>query len=103
MREYRFLIDSDSQAASKFFPDKRIVTLTQAKLSPAASDAAVVARARELGCILSRRMGPTLRKRSSCSFKNRSERTCYDLFGLVVIPNSTAIQERVLSGHSATL
>ena len=33
MREYKFLFDNDSQAAAKFFPEKRVITLAQAKVS----------------------------------------------------------------------
>ena len=32
MREYKFS-DNDSHAAAKFLPDKRVITLAQAKLS----------------------------------------------------------------------
>jgi uncharacterized membrane protein YebE (DUF533 family) len=52
MREYKFLFDNDSQAAAKFFPEKRVITLAQAWISAAASDAVIVARARELGTII---------------------------------------------------
>jgi len=33
MREYKFLFDNDSHAAAKFFPDKRVITLAQIKVS----------------------------------------------------------------------
>ena len=33
MREYKFLFDNDSHAAAKFFPEKRVITLAQAKVS----------------------------------------------------------------------
>jgi hypothetical protein len=103
MREYKFLFDNDSQAAAKFFPDKRVITLTQAKLSTAAPDAEIVARARELGSIIVTANGDDY-EREIKRFLQKSQRNdCYDLFGLVVIPNPAAIQERVLPGLSAKL
>jgi hypothetical protein len=50
--DYKFLFDNDSRAAENFFPDKRVITLTEAKLSTAASDADIFAGARELGAII---------------------------------------------------
>jgi hypothetical protein len=32
MREYKFFFDKDSQAAAKFFPERRVITLAQAKV-----------------------------------------------------------------------
>jgi hypothetical protein len=101
MREYRFLIDNDSQAASKFFPEKHVVTLAQAKLPLPRSDAEVVARARELGCIIVTANGADSEKEIKLFLQKSQRKDCYDLFGLVVIPNTAAIQERVLSGISA--
>lgn len=72
MREYKFLFDNDSQAAAKFFPEKRVVTLAQAKLSPAASDATIVARASELGSIIVT-AATTTKRGSNDSFRNRNE------------------------------
>ena len=103
MREYKFLFDNDSHAAAKFFPDKRVITLAQAKLSPTASDSEIVARARELEAIIVTANGDDYEKEIK-KFLQRSQRNdCYDLFGLVVIPNPAAIQERVLPGLSAKL
>ena len=98
MREYRFLIDNDSQAASVHFPEKRVVTLAQAMLDRAAPDSAVVARAREMGCIIVPANGPDFEKEIKQFLQKSQRKDCYDLFGLVVIPNAAAIQERVLPG-----
>ena len=101
MREYEFLFDNDSQAAARFFPEKRVITLAQAKVSTAASDAEIVARARELGAIIVTANGEDYEKEIK-RFLHKSQRNdCYDLFGLVVIPNPAAIQEKVLPGLAA--
>jgi Domain of unknown function (DUF5615) len=103
MREYRFLIDNDSQSAAVYFPEKRVVTLAQAKLSQAAPDSEVVAAARELECVIVTANGTDF-EREIKQFLQRSQRKdCFDLFGLVVIPNAAAIQARVLPGLSDKL
>jgi hypothetical protein len=103
MREYRFLIDNDSQAASVYFPEKRVVTLAQAKLNPAAPDSQVVAAAREMECIIVTANGPDFEKEIKHFLQRSQRKDCYDLFGLVVIPNPAAIQARVLPGLSDKL
>jgi hypothetical protein len=103
MREYKFLFDNDSHAAAKFFPEKRVITLAQAKVSTAASDAEIVARARELGAIIVTANGEDYEKEIKRFLQKSQRNDCYDLFGLVVIPNPAAIQERVLPGLGAKL
>jgi hypothetical protein len=103
MREYRFLIDNDSQAASVYFPEKRVVMFTQAKLNPAAPDSQVVATAREMGCTIVTANGPDFEKEIKQFLQKSQRKDCYDLFGLVVIPNAAAIQARVLPGLSDKL
>jgi hypothetical protein len=98
LRNYRFLIDNDSQAASVYFPEKRVVTLAQAKLDRAAPDSAVVARAREMECIIVTANGSDFEKEIKQFLQKSQRNDCYDLFGLVVIPNTAAIQARVLPG-----
>jgi hypothetical protein len=77
MREYKFLFDNDSQAAAKFFPEKRVVTLAQAKLSPAASDATIVARARELGSIIVTANGDDYEKEIKRFLQKSQRNDCY--------------------------
>ena len=103
MREYKFLFDNDSQAAARFFPEKRVITLAQAKVSTAASDAEIVTRARELGAIIVTANGEDFEKEIKRFLQKSQRNDCYDLFGLVVIPNPAAIQERVLLGLAARL
>ena len=103
MRGYRFLIDNDSQSASVYFPEKRVVTFAQAKLNEAAPDSEVVATARELGCTIVTANGPHFEKEIKQSLQKSQRKDCYDLFGLVVIPNPAAIQARVLPGLSDRL
>lgn len=103
MREYKFLFDNDSHAAAKFFPEKRVIALAQAKVSTAASDAEIVARARELGAIIVTANGEDYEKEIKRFLQKSQRNDCYDLFGLVVIPNPAAIQERVLPGLAAKL
>ena len=103
MREYKFLFDNDSQAAAKFFPEKRVITLAQAKLSHATSDAKIVARARELEAIIVTANGDDYEKEIKRFLQKSQRNDCYDLFGLVVIPNPAATQERVLPELSAKL
>lgn len=103
MREFRFLIDNDSQAAAAFFPEKRVVTLSQAKLSQAAPDSEVVAAARELGCIIVTANGADFEKEIKQFLQRSQRKDCFDLFGLVVIPNAAAVQARVLPGLSEKL
>jgi hypothetical protein len=98
MREYRFLIDNDSQAASAHFPEKCVVMLAQAKLARAAPDTAVVARAREMGCIIVTANGPDFEKEIKHFLQKSQRKDCFDLYGLVVIPNAATIQARVLPG-----
>jgi len=98
MREYRFLIDNDSQSASVYFPEKRVVTFAQAKLNPAAPDSDVVATAREMECIIVTANGPDFEKEIKQFLQRSQRKDCFDLFGLVVIPNPAAIQARVLPG-----
>ncbi len=103
MREYKFLLDNDSQATARFFPAKRVITLAQAKLSPAASDAEIVARARELGAIIVTANGDDYEKEIKRFLQKSQRNYCYDLYGLVVVPNRAATQERVLPGIAAKL
>ncbi len=103
MRGYKFLIDNDSRAASVYFPEKRVVTFAQAKLNEAATDSEVVATARELGCTIVTANGPHFEKEIKQSLQKSQRKDCYDLFGLVVIPNPAAIQARVLPGLSDRL
>jgi hypothetical protein len=103
MRGYKFLFDNDSQSAAKFFPEKRVITLAQAKLSPASSDAKIVVRARELGAIIVTANGDDYEKEIKRFLQKSQRNDCYDLFGLVVIPNPAATQDRVLPGLSAKL
>ena len=104
MREYKFLFDNDSQAAeTKFFPEKRVITLAQAELFYATSDAKIVARARELEAIIVTANGEDYEKEIKRFLQKSQRNDCYDLFGLVVIPNPAAIQERVLPGLAAKL
>jgi hypothetical protein len=98
MRGYRFLIDNDSQRAAQFFPAKRVVTLAQAKLHSSAADAEIVARAWEAECTIVTANGPDFEKRISQFLRKTQRKDCHDLFGLVVIPNAAAIQDRVLPG-----
>jgi hypothetical protein len=103
MKEYKFLFDNDSQMATKFFPNKRAITLAQAKISPAASDAEIVAEARELQAIIVTANGDDYEKEIRRFLQKSQRNDCYDLFGLLVIPNPSAIQERVLPNLAAKL
>ena len=102
MREYRFLIDNDSQSASVYF-QKRVVTFAQAKLNQAAPDSEVVATAREMECIIVTANDWT--PKGIKQFLQKSQRKdCFDLFGLCPAPpNPAAIQARVLPGLSDKL
>jgi hypothetical protein len=103
MRKYRFLIDNDSQAASQYFPGKRVVSLSQAKLASSASDAEVVAAAWEMECIIVTANGPDFEKEIQRFLQKTQQNDCHDLFGLVVIPNPSAVQDRVLPGLTRKL
>lgn len=103
MRKYRFLIDNDSQAASQHFPEKRVVSLSEAKLPSSAPDAEVVAAAWELECILVTANGPDFEKEIERFLQKTQQNDCHDLFGLVVIPNAAAAQSRVLPGLAKKL
>jgi hypothetical protein len=103
MREYRFLIDNDSQSASVYFPEKRVVTFAHAKLSQDAPDSEVVATAREMECTIVTANGPDFEKEIKQFLQKSQRKDCFDLFGLVVIPNPAAIQARVLPGLSDKL
>ena len=39
MSPYKFLIDNDSSSTARYFPGKRVITVSQAKLEPNALDA----------------------------------------------------------------
>lgn len=103
MRGYRFLIDNDSQAASKYFPKKRVVTFAEAGLSHDSPDSVVVARARDLECIIVTANGPDFESEIKRFLQKSQRKDCYDLFGLVVIPNIAAIQARDLPKLSGRL
>ena len=103
MRKYKFLIDNDSQAASRFFPDKRAISLSQAKLDSSASDAEVVAAAWDMECIIVTANGQDFEKEIKQFLQKTQREDCHDLFGLVVIPNAAAIQNRVLPGLAGKL
>lgn len=96
MRGYRFLIDNDSQAASSYFPEKRVVTFAQAKFTQSTPDSSVVASAHQLGCIIVTANGPDFEREIRRYLQKSQRKSCYDLFGLVVIPNHAAIHARVL-------
>src|SRR5579863_1486161 len=103
MRKYRFLIDNDSQAAAQYFPEKRVVSLSQAKLASSASDAEVVNAAWDLECIIVTANGQDFEREIDQFLQRTREKDCHDLFGLVVIPNAAAIQDRVLPGLAKKL
>src|SRR3954468_13587672 len=84
-----------------FSADKRVITLAQAKISPAAPDAEIIAEARELGAIIVTANGDDYGKEIKRFLQKSQKNDCYDLFGLVVIPNPAAIQERVLPDSMA--
>ena len=86
-----------------YFPEKRVVTFAQAKLNPAAPDSQVVATAREMGCMIVTANGPDFEKEIKQFLQKSQRKDCYDLFGLVVIPNAAATQARVLPGLSDKL
>jgi len=95
---YKFLIDNDSSSTAKYFPRKRVITISQAKLEPNALDAKVVERAYDLECIIVTANGQDF-EAAMRKFLSRTQRKdCHDLFGLVVIPNQAAIQSCVLPG-----
>jgi hypothetical protein len=96
VRGYRFLIDNDSQAASKYFPKKRVVTFAAANLNHDSPDSLIVARARELECIIVTANGADFEPEIKRLLQKSQRKDCYDLFGLVVIPNASAAQARVL-------
>ncbi len=60
---YRFLIDRSSAKAHSLFPDRRTLSLGEAKLSEEVSDAAIVERAAELQAIIVTANGETFCKR----------------------------------------
>jgi hypothetical protein len=96
MTKYRFLIDNDSQSASRFFPAKRVVTLHRAGLEPNASDSDIVEKACDLECIIVTANGQHFEREIRKALLKTKKKSCHDLFGLVVIPNPSAVQERVL-------
>ena len=93
MGDYRFLIDNDSQAASMYFPQKRVVTFAQAKLNQARPTPKSSRQPVRWNASSSQRTGRTLREIKQ--FLQKSQRKdCFDLFGLVVIPNPAATPRR---------
>ena len=80
-----------------------MVTFAQAKLNQAAPDSEVVATAREMECIIVTANGPDFEREIKQSLQKSQRKDCFDLFGLVVIPNPGATQERVLPGLSGKL
>lgn len=96
MSAYRFFIDNDSSSAARYFPKEHVVTLRQSGLEPTATDASVVQRAYELGCIIVTANGPHFEAEMRKFLSKTKRKDCHDLYGLVVIPNEAAIQERVL-------
>jgi hypothetical protein len=103
MSHYRFLIDNDSTASASFFPKGRVVTLHQAGLEPSASDADVVVTAYNLGCIIVTANGPHFEAEMRKFLAKTKRKDCHDLYGLVIIPNQAAIQQRVLPKLAARL
>ena len=103
MRKYKFLIDNDSQAAVRFFPEKRVVSLASAELETSATDAEVVNMAWELECIIVTANGQDFEKEIKKFLQTTQRDDSHDLFGLVVIPNAAAAQERVLPCLGARL
>lgn len=98
MRGYRFLLDNDSQAASRYLPEKRVVTFAQADLAEDALDAEVVAMAWEMECVIVTANGPDFGREIRRFLQKSQRKDCHDLYGLVVIPNAAATQARVLPG-----
>ncbi|MGA2085783.1 MAG: hypothetical protein ABSG60_09720 [Terracidiphilus sp.] len=96
MSDYRFLIDNDSLSSARYFPKRRIVTFHQAGLEPSAPDVAIVVKAYEFGCIIVSANGPHFEAEMRKFLATTKRKDCHDLYGLVIIPNQAAIQDRVL-------
>ena len=88
MRDYRFLIDNDSQAASSYFPEKRVVTFAQAKLSQSAPDSSVVATAHQLGCIIVTANGPDFEREIRRYLQSHSANLAMTYSGLSSSPTT---------------
>jgi hypothetical protein len=93
---YRFLIDRSSAKAHSLFPDRRTLSLGEANLSEETSDAAIVERAAELQAIIVTANGRDFLQAIETHQKKHIRDECQDLYGLIIIPNHYAIQERLV-------
>jgi uncharacterized protein DUF5615 len=98
VRPYRFLIDSCVAKAGSLIPAStdRILYLENIGLPKNAADSVIVERAaEEEAIIVTANRGDFLRAIETYQKKQMRD-ACHDLFGLVILPNIYAIQERLV-------
>lgn len=96
MSEYRFLIDRSANSAAVLFAGKRVRTLEKVGLPENASDAEIVRIAWEHRCIMVTANGDDFVREIEKFQRKQMEKECHELYGLVILPNESANQERLM-------
>jgi hypothetical protein len=93
---YRFLIDRSVAKSRSLFPERRVLSLQDADLSEKAADAGIVERAADLQAIIVTANGRDFLQAIEAHQKKHIRDECQDLYGLIIVPNHYATQERFL-------
>jgi uncharacterized protein DUF5615 len=96
MTGHRFLLDHDCQRAAVLLPERRVLSLADVGLPENASDQKIVEAAWEYECVIVTANGRDFLERIKRFLGTTKKKDCHDLWGLVVLPNDLASQERLL-------
>jgi hypothetical protein len=93
---YRFLIDRSTAKAGALFPDprRRVLYLHDVGLAENAPDSAIVERASEFQSIIVTANGRDFVQAIDTFQQKQMRDQCHDLYGLIILPNHYATQER---------
>jgi hypothetical protein len=105
VRPYRFLVDACVAKAGPLIPTSadRVLYLRDVGLLENASDAAIVERAAVEDAIIVTANGRDFLRAIDSYQRKEMRDQCHDLFGLVILPNSFANQERSVPRLAAKL
>ena len=93
---YRFLVDRDVSKIAAQLPRKRTLTLDDVGLPENAPDSRIVEEACERKCIIVTGNREHFASEMILFMRVQKKKQCYDLNGLVVLPNGYEHQKRLL-------
>ncbi len=95
---FGFLLDRDVSKAASLFPPKRTRTISQVGVPDNATDREIVEKAWELGRTIVTANGDHFVREIEEYLNQTMQKTCHDMFGLVILPNGYEHQRQSLKG-----